>query len=84
MTIEEAIRLSANKTAFSEDGSAQVFTLGDWPFWCPTAGDRRPRLGDSKRLEGDPMEEFLRGMTWIPDQPIDAVTLLGEVSNGDD
>ena len=87
MKIEEALRLSSSGFAYSEDGSAEVFwSRGDRGviFFQPTSLDGRRELRGLRKLEGDGMEAFLRGMKWIPDQPKDAVTLLGEVSDGDD
>jgi hypothetical protein len=86
VTIEEAIKQSFTMRAFSKDGSTAVFRYRNQPndapiFWSPLIGDRRPRISDVRRLEPGPMDEFLRGMTWIPEDPKDSVTLLGEVAH---
>lgn len=86
MTIEEAIKQSSTGKAHSEDGSAEAFYFHSDPnnlCWSPTHPDRRSRLSTLKVLddESPDMQAFLRGMTWVPDHPKDAVTLLGEVAH---
>jgi len=86
VTIEDAIKQSRTSRAYSEDGSTAVFRYRNQPpdspiFWSPLIGNRRPRISDVRKLVPGHWEEFLRGMTWIPEDPKDPITLLGEVAH---